>query len=187
MKKIGPLLFLLLFFFLFSFNLWVKAQNNYAICDLCGYCPSANPNPPSNWQNCVRCLYPLLSPDPNLKETLKVDPATKLPPTPYPGRHYTLLGCVQTKNVGFSSEEGVASVGQFFLNIIFSLIGGLAFIFLIYGSYIIITSQNNPERLDYGKRVIYGAVVGLVFSLSSILIVRLIAGGVLKIPGFSGS
>lgn len=178
--------FLIVFLFLNPFLITVFSQDKYAVCDLCGFCPSANPTPPSNWQSCVSCLYPNLIPDPSLKETLKIDPQTNLPPTPFPGRQYTMLGCIQTSNVGFSTQEGVVGVGQFLLNIIFSIVGGLAFVFLIYGSFIIITSQNNPEKIDYGKRIVYGAIIGLFFSLSSVFIVRFIATGVLKIPGFGG-
>lgn len=185
MKKTLSLFFLVVFLFLF-FNNLVFSQERYASCDLCGYCPEANPNPPSNWQKCVQCLYPGASTDPTTKQTLIIDPATNLPPTPYPGRHYTMIGCVQTSSGGFESQKGVISIGQLFLNIIFSVVGGIAFLTFIYGIFVVMTSQNNPEKLDYGKRLIYGAIIGLVFSLSSVLIVRLIASNILKIPGFGG-
>ncbi|MGB9707173.1 MAG: hypothetical protein ACPL1D_00245 [Microgenomates group bacterium] len=184
MKKLFFLFFIISFFFLIIKP--VFSQERYVSCDLCGFCPSANPTPPSNWEKCVRCLYPGIVPNPTIKSTLKIDPQTNLPPTPFPGRHFTMIGCVQTSGGGFTSEEGVISIGQLFLNIIFSVVGGFAFITLVYGAFIIITSQNNPEKLDYGKRLIYGAIIGLIFSLSSVFIVRLIASDILKIPGFGG-
>lgn len=184
MKKIFLIIFLISF--LVFFLKPTLAQERYVNCDLCGFCPSANPNPPSNWEKCVRCLYPGISPDPSTQQTLKINPQTNLPPTPYPGRHFTMVGCIQTSGSGFESQEGVITIGQFFLRLIFSIVGGVAFLTLIYGTFIIITSQNNPEKLDYGKRLIYGAIIGLIFSLSSVLIVRLIASDILKIPGFGG-
>lgn len=154
----------------------------YAACDLCGYCP---PNPaPQSWSACQKCLYPNVSSDPSTMESLIVDLDTNLPPSPVPGKQYTFLGCLGGGGGGFGQEGATGSVVQSLLNIIFSAAGGIAFLYLIYGSYIIASSQANPERLNYGKRVIYGAIAGLIFTLGSVFIVKFIASGILKIPGF---
>lgn len=154
----------------------------YAACDLCGYCPS-NP-PPQSWPSCQKCLYPNISSDPTTMESLIIDPETNLPPSPVVGRQYTFLGCLGGEGGGFGEEGAAGSVVQSLLNIIFSAAGGIAFLYLIYGSFIIVTSQANPERLNYGKRVVYGAIAGLIFTLGSVFIVKFIASGILKIPGF---
>jgi hypothetical protein len=155
----------------------------YAACDLCGYCP---PGPaPQSWSACQKCLYPNLSSDPSTKETLVVNPDTNLPPATAPGKQYTFLGCLGGSN-SFNQEGSAGGVVQSLLNIIFSLSGGIAFLYLLYGSFIIATSQANPEKLNYGKRVVYGAIVGLIFVIGSVFIVKFIASGVLKIPGFGG-
>ena len=73
---------------------------------------------------------------------------------------------------------------QSLLNIVFAMAGGIAFLYLLYGSFIIATSQANPERLNYGKRVVYGAIAGVIFTLGSVFLVKFIASGILKIPGF---
>ncbi len=177
-------IFFLLFFSFLIFPLVVFSQERFATCDLCGYCPP-NP-PPSSWQKCAECLYPGVT-DPESKQTIRIDPQTNTPPTPYPGHQYTMLGCIRTDLGSFQQEGAAASVIQRLLQIIFSTIGGFAFLFLLYGSFIIATSQNNPERLNYGKRIIYGAIVGVIFSLSSVFIINLLASGVLKIPGFGQS
>lgn len=157
------------------------AQTRYAACDLCGYCP---PNPaPQSWTACQECLYPDINPDPTSMESLIVDPDTNLPIAAAVGRQYTFLGCIKS-NDGFGSEGAAGGVVQTLLNIIFSVSGGIAFLYLIYGSFIIATSQSNPERLNYGRRVVYGAIAGLVFTLGSVFIVKFIASGILKIPGF---
>ena len=157
-------------------------SSRFAACDLCGYCPPVNP--PSNWEKCRLCLYPDASSDPATKDTLKIDFSTNTGPTPYQGRQYTVIGCIKTDLGSFSQEGAAASVVQILLNVIFSVIGGIAFLYLIYGSFTVLTSQAEPERLNYGKRLIYGAIIGLIFSLLSGFIVKFLASGILKIPGF---
>jgi len=187
MKKI----LLLVLVFLLSTNILssVLAQTptvapggpRYAACDLCGYCP---PNPaPQSWPACQKCLYPEINPDPAVMDSLKVDEETNLPPTPFPGRQYTFLGCLGGEG-GFTEQGAAGSVVQSLLNIVFSMIGGIAFLYLLYGAFVIATSQAHPERLNYGKRVVYGAIAGLIFTLGSVFIVKFIASGILKIPGF---
>ncbi len=184
-------MFGILLFFLFVGAFSVSAETpthpvRFAACDLCGYCPP-NP-PPQKWLNCKRCLYPGARDDPGSGDTLKIsDPTINIPPTPVPGKQYTMLGCVGTNLGGFQQEGAAASVVQTLLNIVFSIVGGLAFLSLIYGSFIVMTSQSNPERLNYGKRVVYGAIIGVVFSLSSVFLVNLIGSGILKIPGFGSN
>lgn len=161
------------------------AQTRYAACDLCGYCP---PNPaPQSWPACQKCLYPNISSDPSTNESLIVDPATNLAPTPATGKQYTFLGCLGGAGGGFANEGAAGGVVQSLLNIIFSVSGGIAFLYLLYGSFIIATSQSNPEKLNYGKRVVYGAIAGLIFTLGSVFVVKFIASGMLKIPGFGES
>lgn len=205
-KKISIFLITLFFFFLFYQK--INAQTNllptkpkqsvfqqqqqqntkqtptnirYAACDFCGFCPP-NP-PPQSWLSCKKCLYPNLSDDPSTMETLKIDPKTNLPPTPQPGKQYTFFGCLGSSS-SFSEEGSAGSVVQSILNIVFSIAGGIAFLYFIYGAFIIATSQSDPEKLNYGKRIVTGAIVGLIFTISSVFIVNFIASGVLKLPGF---
>jgi len=157
----------------------------FAACDLCGFCPPASP--PQSWLSCKKCLYPEIGDDPSTLDSLRIDESTNLPPTPYPGKQYTFLGCLGGGSGGFTQEGSAGGVVQSILNIIFSVAGGIAFLYLIYGSFIITTSQADPERLNYGKRVVNGAIIGLVFTLGSVLLVNFIASGILKIPGFGES
>ncbi len=182
MKKI----FIFILIFLLSINIIsaVFAETRYAACDLCGYCP---PNPaPQSWPSCQKCLYPNISSDPSTKESLVVDPETNLPLSPALGKQYTFLGCLGGIG-GFTSEGAAGGVVQSLINIVFSMAGGIAFLYLLYGAFIITTSQANPERLNYGRKIVYGAVAGLIFTLGSVFIVKFIASGVLRIPGFGES
>jgi len=154
----------------------------YAACDQCGYCPP-NP-PPGSWSTCQKCLYPDINPDPTAQESLKIDPETNLVIAPATGRQFTFLGCLTTGAGSFSQVGGAGSVVQILLKTVFSIVGGVAFLYLLYGAFVLATSQNDPEKLNYGKRLVYGAIVGLIFSLTSVLIINFIASQVLKIPGF---
>jgi len=196
MKKIITIL-LIAFYFLFGAG-YLSAQIDspiptqgfpqvtsgprFAACDLCGYCP---PNPaPQSWPSCQKCLYPNISSDPTTRESLAIDSETNLPPTGAPGKQYTFLGCLGGESGGFTNSGAAGGVVQSLLNIVFGIAGGIAFLYLLYGSFIIATSQANPERLNYGRRVVYGAIAGLIFTLGSVFIVKFIASGILKIPGF---
>lgn len=189
MKKI--LFLIIIIFFLFvSFSVFAQTQNQtknpqvterFSSCDQCGFCPP-NP-PPQSWQNCKKCLYPEASDDPSSMDTLRINPETNTPPTPQPGKQYTFFGCLGGGS-SFTQESGVGSVVQSLLNVIFGISGGIAFLYLIYGAFVIATSQADPERLNYGKRAVSGAIIGLVFVLGSVFLVNFIASGILKIPNF---
>ncbi|MCX7881041.1 MAG: pilin [Patescibacteria group bacterium] len=175
----------------FSIDSTPAFQDRLATCDQCGYC--LNNDPPSDWAKCAACLYeeifPTL-PDNSValgNQTLIIDDQTGLPPQPKPGRTYTMIGCIKTDLGSFQNEGAAASLVKKLLDIIFSIVGGIALLYFIYGSFLILTSQNEPEKLNYGKRVIYGAIIGLLFTVFSVFIINLLANGVLKIPGFSNT
>lgn len=183
MTRLFVLVFLIIVAFLSSSP---ASAQRYASCDLCGLCQEGGNLKflPQSWEKCRQCLYPGASADPDSKETLEIDPIHNLPPTPFPGRQYTTIGCISTNLNSFTKEGAAASVVQILLDLIFGIIGAVAFLYLLYGAFIILTSQNNPERLDWGKRIIVAAVVGLAFSLFSVFIVNFVALQILKIPGF---
>lgn len=153
----------------------VGASENFSQCDLCGYCVDntgrAIAPPPSNWQSCRDCLYP------QLKGPAESNVTLKGVPQPDQNHYYTMLGCLSTQPAEFAGQ---------ITRVFFALVGGIAFLFLLYGAGIIATSQANPERLNYGKRVVYASLTGLFFVLFSTFIIRFIAVDLLKIPGFGG-
>lgn len=180
------MIFFILLFVLFTqpvINL-AKAEDRFAVCDLCGYCPTTNPTPPSNWESCVKCLYPGANIDPQVKDTLKVDPAMNVAPTPLPGFQYTVIGCLGTSLGGFQKSGAAAGVVQTLLNVLFSVAGGLSLLFILYGAFLLSTSQARPEKLNHGKKVVVGAIAGLIFTLLAVFLVNFIGGTVLQIPGF---
>lgn len=184
-------LFFCLFVYLFIFapvfaQVSTPTQGpRFAQCDACGYCPTINPTPPQSWSACQKCLYPNVNPNPAAMDSLAIDPDTNDPIAPASGRMYTFLGCLGGGG-SFTKEGASGSVAQSILNMVFSTAGGIAFLYLLYGSFTIATSQADPERLNYGKRVVSGAIIGLIFTLSSVLMVNFIASSILRVPGFGG-
>ncbi len=198
-------------FFVFFIALFFLAQGNYdqahaarfASCDQCGFCitPSIGTNPPEpgkkpgNWESCRNCLYPALTdaPYPTLK-TMEIPETAdanglpiNIPPTTQPGHYYTAVGCLTTNVGDFTGQGAAAGVVTPILNIMFSLAGGIAFLYLMYGAFLILTSRGDFEQLSQGKRTVYGSIVGLIFTLTSVFVINLLANGVLKIPGFGGN
>ncbi|PIV08420.1 hypothetical protein COZ40_01300 [Candidatus Roizmanbacteria bacterium CG_4_10_14_3_um_filter_39_13] len=201
MRRIIAIIFVLMVFAFVAYKSAFAASTRYATCDACGLCPTVvNGEAPSctvdsvpgDWKRCVKCLYPekypsTSDPDPSNCDTLLIDDATNLPQSPVKvGRQFTMLGCI-TSGTGVGFKEGAPSFVQALLNVIFSLSGGLAFLYLMYGGFIILTSQADPEKLNYGRRLVTGSIVGLVFTIGSVFMVNLIGSGILHIPGFSGA
>lgn len=189
MKKFLSVIFVVIFFVFITQTSVVQGQPRYASCDLCGLCQANGvaQTPPSNWETCRQCLYPSAAPQINSLDTLKVEPTTNLPPTPYEGHQYTMIGCIRTdlQLIAQPGQQGsAASVVQIILNILFGVIGAIAFLYLLYGSFVILTSRADVERLNYGKRLVMGSVIGVVFTLLSTFVVNFLATGILKIPGF---
>ncbi len=88
----------------------------------------------------------------------------------------TELGCIPNDPIGFVAK---------FYGIGLGIIGGVAVLFIIYGGYIILSSQGNPQNLNKGKSYIMYAIIGLLLAIFGFVFVQIIAVDVLKIPGFS--
>ncbi len=174
--------FITLFLF---FTPLTQGQTRYAECDLCGYCPNINPTPPQNWENCRECIYPTANQNFAEKDTLEIDPTTNIPPSPFPGHMNTMIGCIKTNLTDFTQEGAASSVVQKLLNFLFSIAGGISFIYLLYGSYLVTTSKADPTKLQQGKRIILGAIIGVIFAVGAVFIISFLASGILRIPGFS--
>jgi len=153
---------------------------------------------PGDWKKCVKCLYPdkypdMSNPNPANCDTLLINNMTNSPKySVKAGRQFTMLGCITSgASVGFDNKDGgiggAPSFVQAVLNVIFTLSGGLAFLYLMYGGFTILTSQADPEKLNYGRRLVMGAIVGLIFTIGSVFLVNLIGSGILHIPGFGGT
>ncbi len=88
----------------------------------------------------------------------------------------TDLGCIP-------SDDPFLFVSKFY-GYGLGLIGGVAVLFIIYGGYIVLSSQGNPENLNKGKSYIMYSIIGLLLAIFGYIFVQVIAVDVLKIPGF---
>ena len=58
---------------------------------------------------------------------------------------------------------------------------GLAFLLILYASFMIMTSQGNPERLKAGQELLTSAISGLLLLIFSVFILNLIGVNILGI------
>jgi hypothetical protein len=132
-----------------------------ANCDVCGYCDGGKT--PGRWESCRSCMYPAAGASaPTEKKTLIGVP------TPDPYHYYTDLGCISTKPGEFASQ-----ITSFF----FSIVGGIAFLTFLYGTAVLATARADAQQINHGRRIILGSIIGLLFALFSIFIVKFLATG----------
>lgn len=65
------------------------------------------------------------------------------------------------------------------------LIGGVALLSIVYGGYVILSSQGDPGKIRDGKAYIFYALIGLFMAFAGMVVYQIIGGDVLRIPGFS--
>lgn len=132
-------------------------QPNSSSCDMCGWCnQNTNPKPP-NWDSCMDCLYE--------------DDGSEVKSS-----YYTVIGCLSTRPEYFVNS---------LLSLAISIAGGTAFLSMLYGSLIILTSKGYPEKLKIGKDLIASSIFGLILIIFSVFLLRLVGYQILKIPGFT--
>ena len=104
--------------------------------------------------------------------TLAVDPFC----TPQVGSQGidTALGCVPVEMgpfVGWLSGW------------VFGAAGGIAFLMMVYGFFLMATSSGDPKAVQGAKETVTSAIQGLLLSIFGMFILRLIALDILQIPG----
>lgn len=78
----------------------------------------------------------------------------------------TAIGCV-----GYADPSTFAS---FFIRWAIGIGGGIAFLFIVYAGFMIITSSGNPERIKAGQELLVSAISGLIMLVLSAFILRII-------------
>lgn len=92
------------------------------------------------------------------------------------GKCETALGDIPTTATGFAQK--VLSIGL-------GLGGGLALIFMVYGSIRILVSTGDPKKISEGREIIVAAVAGLLFIIFSVIILRFIGVSILPSNPFT--
>ena len=70
------------------------------------------------------------------------------------------------------------------LKIALGIAGGIAFLLMVFGAFRLMTSTGNPEGVQEGWSILTSAIVGLLFIIFSVFLLRVIGVDILKIPGF---
>jgi len=88
----------------------------------------------------------------------------------------TAFGCIPYDSGKFATK---------FLQVLFGIGGGIAFLLMVYGFILVATSSGDEKKLQAAKETITSAITGLLVSIFALLLFRLIAVNILKIPGIS--
>jgi len=104
-----------------------------------------------------------------------------------------LQGCIAcAKGGGILTGIGCVPInlGNFVSNFVLGAGIGLGGIFsllcIIYSSFMMQTSQGNPEKIKKAQENLTACIIGLILIIFSVFILRLIGVTILKIPGFEG-
>lgn len=74
-------------------------------------------------------------------------------------------------------QLNAATIGAI-LSTVFTLVGGLAILFLLVGAVRYVTSNGDQSQLTQAKNTILYAIIGIVVSLSAFAIVQFVVGQV---------
>lgn len=99
---------------------------------------------------------------------------------------------VKNKNCQIQTGLGVkinftGGPGEFIktlMGILFGIIGGIATILIIFSGYRLMVSQGNPEKIQGAKDQLTAAIIGLLFTIFSLVILQTIGYDILRLPGF---
>ncbi|MDO8570215.1 MAG: hypothetical protein Q7R97_01360 [Candidatus Daviesbacteria bacterium] len=62
--------------------------------------------------------------------------------------------------------------------------GGIALLLMIFGVFQMITSAGNPDGVKKGSEQITSAVLGLLFIIFAVMLLKIIGVDILQLPGF---
>lgn len=95
------------------------------------------------------------------------------------GKHlWTALGCIPTDKWEEILKKYVFEMG-------IGIAGAIAFLYFLYGTFLILTSAGNPEKIEEGKQIMTSSLTGLLLIIFSVLLLKIIGVDILQLPGFS--
>ena len=78
------------------------------------------------------------------------------------------------------------ALGINFVRLLLGIAGGLALLFFIIGGMIFLTSRGNPEKIEKGKRMLTGTLIGLIIMLMAWTVINVALGIIFRPPGIEG-
>lgn len=72
-----------------------------------------------------------------------------------------------TASSSYNTKTSLAVIGGNLITVIFSLVGSIFIIFVVYGGYLYMTAAGNDEKADKGKRVISQSIIGVVVLMAA--------------------
>lgn len=88
----------------------------------------------------------------------------------------TALGCLPVSTSGFTSA---------LLTFLAGTAGAISLVIMLAATIQIMTGGDNAEQVKKGKELFTGAVTGLLFIIFSVTLLQIVAGGIIKLPGFN--
>jgi hypothetical protein len=87
----------------------------------------------------------------------------------------TALGCLPVSTAGFTGA---------LLTFLAGTAGAISLVIMLVATIQIMTGGDNAEQVKKGKELFTGAVTGLLFIIFSVTLLQIVAGGIIKLPGF---
>jgi len=89
--------------------------------------------------------------------------------------NWTVFGCLPSDPNGFAA---------FLLRFALGIGGGVAFLGSLLGSFYLLTSAGNPERINQGKKLLFYSITGLLVIVFAVFILQFLGLNLLGIPEF---
>ena len=89
----------------------------------------------------------------------------------------TALGCLPFKS---DNNQFTSSL----LSFLAGISGAIALVIMLIATFQIMTGGDNAEQVKKGKELFTGAITGLLFIIFSVVLLRIVAGDIIQLPGF---
>ena len=87
----------------------------------------------------------------------------------------TALGCIP-----YTAPEFTPALIKFLIGVV----GAISLVVMLIATIQIMTGGGNPEQVKKGKELFTGAIMGILFIIFSVTLLRLIAADIIKLEGF---
>lgn len=163
--------------------------------------PSVTPTPsptPTETLQCKNCTIDMCK-KPGCADCWKCQPTyTPIPPMPNlkplcdninPQFRTNCNACINKGNhiwtaVGCVPIDPSVFLKSYILTYGIGIAGGCAFLYFLYGSFLLLTSAGNAEQVGEGRQILTSAISGILLVIFSVLFLRIVGVDLLRIPGF---